>query len=103
MRWLAIISAAVISGCATYQHPAHNPTVVVEVGQRTTQVAWVVVEDVNATCRQLGIVKYPGMEIYACARWRRDFSYCEIYTGKNTTHHALGHELQHCFDGNYHK
>jgi hypothetical protein len=28
---------------------------------------------------------------------------CIIYTSTNTTHQIFGHELRHCFQGNFHK
>jgi hypothetical protein len=71
-----------------------------EPGTRSTTVRWITVADIDSTCRSLGATA--ATRILACARWTRNHQLCEIYTGPSTSHQALGHELHHCFDGQFH-
>jgi hypothetical protein len=97
LRWAAF---AVLAACATpSQSPADNVTIV-----------WNRVEDPHAVCNGLT----PRKEVFAirgCSKWS-DASggrrICNIYTRepKNEADTqafvTLGHELMHCFDGNWH-
>ena len=38
----------------------------------------------------------------ACAVWNVASKECVIVTGPQVSHVALGHELRHCFEGNFH-
>lgn len=40
--------------------------------------------------------------ILGCAEYKKDRT-CTIYTQENTNHQILGHEVRHCFQGNFHK
>ena len=96
-----ILAAALLAACAT---PAPNPA-------DDVQIVWNRVDDVQAVCQNLAGRK----EIYAirgCSKWnessRSDQRVCSIYvpTPKNETDKetfaTLGHELMHCFDGDWH-
>lgn len=39
----------------------------------------------------------------ACAVWNVASKECVIVTGKEVSHVVLGHELRHCFEGNFHR
>lgn len=39
----------------------------------------------------------------ACAMWNVASKECVIITGKRVSHVELGHELRHCFEGNFHR
>ncbi len=71
--------------------------------KRQREVKWVVVSNLQATCeaesykRGLGGFNYA---LEACSFW--DDRKCTIVTSTNTTMHQLGHELRHCFMGNFH-
>jgi len=97
-RWLAL---AALTACATTQRTSEDHVTVV----------WNRVDDVQAVCQRLAGRK----EVFAirgCSTWADGFRsgerVCNIYvpapksemdTQKLAT---LGHELMHCFDGNWH-
>jgi hypothetical protein len=66
-------------------------------------ITWKVVDNVQKTCeseshkRRLGGFNYP---VDACSFWSGGV--CTIVTGLKPTQHILGHEVLHCFRGNYH-
>ncbi|CAB4133565.1 hypothetical protein UFOVP257_287 [uncultured Caudovirales phage] len=68
-------------------------------------IKWVVTKDVQGTCeaesrkRNMGGFGYP---VEACSFWDAGGKSCIIITNTNTTMHAIGHEMRHCFQGNYH-
>ena len=69
----------------------------------TIQLTWIYVDNVNQTCeresrrRGLGGI---GYSVEACSFW--EGSVCTIITKKRPNGHELGHEVRHCFQGNYH-
>ena len=66
-------------------------------------IKWVVTKDVQKICeaesRKRGFSGF-GFAVNACAFWKDD--QCTIVTDKTTTMHTLGHEVRHCFQGNWH-
>lgn len=70
-------------------------------------VEWVTVDNIQATCesesRKRGNKGF-GFPLQACSFWNKNLLgyVCTIYTKKNPTIHTMGHELRHCFQGNYH-
>jgi len=97
-RWIAL---AALAACATSQRTTDDHVTVV----------WNRVEDVQTVCQNLSHSK----EVFAirgCSKWVDGFRagerVCNIYvpTPRNemdTQRFAtLGHELMHCFDGNWH-
>ena len=87
--WITIL----LAGCASVD--PHLKT-------SSTNVKWVLKDDINTWCRNLTdgsfLITYHG-----CARWKKDFSSCIIYTSKKTNNFVLGHELRHCFEGHFHQ
>ena len=96
-RWGAL---AALVACATPQSAGDHVTVV-----------WNRVDDVQAVCQNLAGRK----EVFAirgCSKWnessRSDQRVCSIYVptprseSDTQTFATLGHELMHCFDGNWH-
>ena len=66
-------------------------------------IRWVIVPDPDAECRALqgDFSRDSGRgKIRACAKWTSKS--CTIYTAPETSHAILGHELRHCFEGNFH-
>jgi hypothetical protein len=43
-----------------------------------------------------------GFPLQACSFWDPKFTVCTIVISETTNHAQLGHELQHCLQGNYH-
>jgi hypothetical protein len=90
-----------LAGCASAPPPRDGKV----------DVVWNRVDDANAACRQLS--GRPELyRILGCSKWnevRSDGSHvCAIYapmprSERDTERLAtLGHELMHCFDGNWH-
>jgi len=71
----------------------------------TTQstITWRTVDDVQKSCeaesRRRGFKGF-GYVLQACSFF--DGNQCTIITGKQATMHSLGHEVRHCFQGNWH-
>ena len=70
-------------------------------------VEWVTVDNIQTTCeaesRKRGNNGF-GFPLQACTFWTKHPQgyVCTIYTKKNPTIHTMGHEMRHCFQGNYH-
>lgn len=58
-----------------------------------------VVEACNAHSKSLGFTQPLG-PLTACSFWQG--SSCTIITSKTPTMHEIGHELRHCYQGNWH-
>ena len=84
-----------LAGCETFD---------VKKNVHTVQVSWYAVGNVKQVCDDL--FKAHGIKtifmVQGCAVWKEDFSQCTIITSTNTSTHILGHELRHCFEGNFH-
>ena len=71
----------------------------------TMLVTWKTVDNVQQVCqdeykrRGFGGFNY---KVDACSFWNFTTRICTIYTKKNPTLHDVGHEIRHCYQGNYH-
>jgi hypothetical protein len=69
----------------------------------TKQLSWHISKDIQKTCEQehvkRGFAK-PTWRLDACSFWKGNT--CDIFTKPNPTMHDIGHELRHCYQGNYH-
>jgi hypothetical protein len=63
-------------------------------------IRWVVVENVSAVC-QNKIPALAGQRILACSEYNNRA--CTIYTGLITDMAIVGHEIRHCFEGQWHR
>jgi hypothetical protein len=72
-----------------------------------TNVEWRSVKDIQKECekesKKRGLGGF-GYAVTACSFWNTDVfgSRCLIITSFNVNMHTLGHEVRHCFQGNYH-
>ena len=70
----------------------------------STSITWQTVPDVDVACRheyrKLGMRSKERHRFLACAV--RTTNQCLIITGESTTHEILGHEMRHCYDGQFH-
>jgi hypothetical protein len=69
----------------------------------TMTITWRPVDNVQKTCaaeikRRDG--KTLGYTVDACSFWEGNS--CTIITKKNPTQHDIGHELRHCYQGQWH-
>lgn len=71
-----------------------------------TRIDWDVREDASEYCLSVGGGKRAGLargaRPIACAILYRHESRCVVVTNARTNHTVLGHEMRHCFEGNFH-
>jgi hypothetical protein len=70
------------------------------------KVRWEVSENVTEVCSraaQFNTAQAWMTPPVACAMWNVASKECVIITGKKVSHLELGHELRHCFEGNFHR
>jgi hypothetical protein len=75
--------------------------------EKKVDITWKPVANIQKECekeslkRKLGGFGYP---VTACSFWENGprGHQCLILTSKNLNMHTLGHEMRHCFQGNYH-
>ena len=117
-RRLAILVSAgalmVLTGCASVQGPSlpvselesfvpvpHHARLMNDV-----KVRWEVRENVAEVCGRAAKISAAQAWMtppLACAMWNVASKECVIITGKRVSHVELGHELRHCFEGNFHR
>ena len=118
IRRLAILASAgalmVLTGCASVQGPSLPVSELESFVPMPKQarlmndvkVRWEVRENVSEVCSraaQLSPTKAWMTPPLACAMWNVASKECVIITGKKLSHLELGHELRHCFEGNFHR
>ena len=112
--WASMGVLMVLTGCASVQGPTlpmselesfvpmpHHARVMNDV-----KVRWEVREDVATVCgraAKLSTTQAWMTPPLACAMWNVSSKECVIITGKKVSHVELGHELRHCFEGNFHR
>ena len=69
------------------------------------KIIWKYTKNVQEACNKEGAIrgtndKFDARTV-ACAYW--DNNSCVIITHLKTTTHTLGHEIRHCFQGEWHK
>lgn len=103
-----------LTGCAVTQGPSlpmselesFTPVQQTARVMNEVKVRWEVRENVAAVCS--GAAKLSNTQAWmtppvACAMWNVASKECVIITGKQVSHVELGHELRHCFEGNFHR
>ena len=90
--------------CIAFSLNAHAENFQVDANERPLSIVeWRASEDIQRDCDiESKKRKFNGFnyELAACSFWRDDF--CLIITSKSTTVDVVGHELRHCFQGNFH-
>lgn len=101
-RSVIALTCTALSACTTVlsipPEDAFTPAPKAEVANVTLIVA----TDPTAECARIFPFKRIAGNLSGCAGWNADFTVCTIVIGEVTTHQVLGHELRHCFEGNYH-
>lgn len=74
---------------------------------QSSYVTWVAVMDIDAVCKnemKKRVNNSFAQNVNACSFWDKTTSgsTCTIYTKINPTMHTLGHEMRHCFQGDWH-
>ncbi len=77
--------------------------------RKEVKIKWVTVDSTDKVCADL-VVKAghprPKYGTNGCSTWSHNsigVDTCTIYTKKNTTMGTVGHEVMHCFQGEFHK
>jgi hypothetical protein len=117
-RRLAILASAgvlmVLTGCASVQGPSlpvselesFIPLPTHARLMNDVKVRWEVRENVIEVCSRAAKISTAQAWMtppLACAMWNVASKECVIITGKKVSHVELGHELRHCFEGNFHR
>jgi hypothetical protein len=117
-RHFAMLAVAAVllslTGCAVTQGPSlpmselesFTPVINTARVMNEVKVRWEVRENVAAVCS--GAAKLSPTTAWmtppvACAMWNVATKECVIITGRQVSHVELGHELRHCFEGNFHR
>jgi hypothetical protein len=112
--WASTGALMVLTGCASVQGPS-LPVSELESFvpipnharlMNDVKVRWEVRENVAEVCgrtAQLSPTQAWMTPPLACATWNVASKECVIITGKKVSHVELGHELRHCFEGNFHR
>lgn len=96
IRVVVFILSIFVSACANVQFTARER-------YPYKAIAWRAVDDIDQFCRQLTNSQPPLFGHFnACAQYDRGGIACTIYTAKETDLTIVGHEIRHCFDGNWH-
>lgn len=118
VRRLVLLGSAavlmVLTGCASLQGPTLPVSELesfVPVPQQArlmndVKVRWEVRENVAEVCGRAAKITTAQAWMtppLACAMWNVASKECVIITGKKVSHVELGHELRHCFEGNFHR
>jgi len=74
---------------------------------KTALISIKVVKNIEETCKKLGSKRahqLTSKNVEACSTWSLygGQSTCIIYTAKDIDFWILGHEVRHCFQGNFH-
>lgn len=85
-----------------------NPEAKFNAGKNKTtesKIVWKAVSNVQATCeaesKKRGLGGF-GYGVDACSFWEPNFKSCTIITGTRPSMHDIGHEMRHCFQGDFH-
>ena len=62
-------------------------------------IRWVVLDNVSAFC-QRKVPLVGTQRVLACSEYTDKT--CTIYTGRSTDMAIVGHEIRHCFEGQWH-
>ena len=75
--------------------------------EKQTNVIWRPVSDIQKECEKESLKRKLGgfgYSVTACSIWEKGprGPQCLIITAMKLNMHTLGHEMRHCFQGNYH-
>lgn len=97
MRYLVLL--LLLTGCSSFTAKPDSERIIL-----APKIWWITVDDPEKECLSYGTRPAPLFyEIQGCAMVQRYDQSCTIITGKNTSMEILGHEMRHCFEGNFHE
>lgn len=81
--------------------PDYNSAFTAQQSYEEMRITWVVAEDIQQTCKIAYHNKKVPDNVVACAKRRGNV--CTIYTQRSLDLAILGHEIRHCYEGNWHE
>lgn len=104
-KGLAVLVIAGLAGCAgaqpmPVQANRHDMEFTAQPSYQIKRVEWIVVDDIDAACRGFQPLM-EGRRYVGCTHYNN--TSCRVYTGRTTTLSILGHEIRHCFEGQWHR
>lgn len=78
----------------------HDQEFTAQPAYQIKRVEWIVVDDIDAACRGFQPLM-EGRRYVGCTHYNN--TSCRVYTGRDTTLSILGHEIRHCFEGQWHR
>ena len=97
---ITALSALLLVGCATPQRSGEFAAP----AKKVVSITWEARADAGHHCARLAGHFAPtvvGNTLNGCATWD-DAGNCRIITPLHLSHELLGHEVRHCFMGNFH-
>jgi hypothetical protein len=98
-----ILNAEELQNYFDWDHPSRPFSAAEKLPQST--IKWITVDNVMESCekesRRRGFKGFGGIKMMACSFYVGD--QCTIITSRNPTMHSVGHEVRHCFQGDWHK
>jgi nitrate reductase gamma subunit len=106
-RTLILLSFVFLSGCYTIAQSEYENFSAQPVDKRIMndiQLTWDIRPDASEICKKVSKKSQlnAGPPPLACAVWIVAKRHCTIITTPNPNHVVLGHELRHCFEGQFH-
>jgi len=101
---LILVSQLAVAQTPNWDNPL-TPFSTKDNDHETMIITWKPVDNVQQVCqseyksRGLGAFNY---KVDACSFWYNSTKTCTIFTKRNPTMHDLGHEMRHCYQGNWH-
>lgn len=96
----AILIATVMGFAAPAWSHDFNQSFTAQKQYEEMRITWHVVDNVPQACATAFYNKPFREDVVACAV--RSGIVCDVYTAKKLDLAILGHEIRHCFDGNWH-
>ncbi len=106
-RAFLLLSLVLLSGCYTVAQSEYENFAAQPADKRIMndiQLSWDIRPDASEVCAKLFKKSQTsnGPAPVACAVWTVAKKHCTIITTPNPNHVVLGHELRHCFEGQFH-
>lgn len=100
-----LISTSVNAGdeYGTYDDNPKKPFDASNHNYETMLITWKAVKDVNKECNKMRVKRGEtpfGFSVDACSSWSGRM--CTIITKAKPTMWSVGHEIRHCYEGNWH-
>jgi hypothetical protein len=104
IKTFLLLLALVATGCQMVMHIPHELAFEAKPVMNDVQIKWISATDPTKECKRLFPDSMSSYRIIAaCAGWDQTTNTCVVVTGSQTSHQVLGHEVRHCFEGNFHQ